>query len=627
MESCGWYGNFKTLVAAEPQAVYLALSHYLREKEAPQLGAWEASVRLLQAGAAGSIAMLPDAAEFAAIFEYELPRERGRRADVIVLEDGTVLVLEFKEKDAVHQADLDQVKGYARDLRNYHSECRERRVIPVLVPTRYGGDNEVRDGVHVIPPPKLGPFIVEIGRKAARHRADASVWLRGEYAPLPGLVQASRLLFERMPLPRIRRAASAHIPETLEVLRELARRAATHKERHLAFVTGVPGAGKTLVGLQLAHDPTLDGLGGATNLPAVFLSGNGPLVQVLQYALRNKVFVQDMKGFLKEYALKPDRTPLEHVLVFDEAQRAWDAERVFKKHQAALGKRSEPEALADIAGRLADWAMVVALIGEGQEIHAGEEGGIVQWVDAIERARAPWIVHGPERLASAFGDRGLRFEVHPRLHLSVTLRSHQASELSLWVGLLLQGEIRKAREIAESLRAPEGGSFDMYLSRDLEAVRTYVRRRYEGARDRRYGLIASSKAKNLVVYGIRNSWQDTRFTLFGPWFEGDPEDERSCCQLRDAVTEFGCQGLELDMPIVAWGDDLVWDGSAWRSKVGKPSDVKDPHRLRLNAYRVLLTRGRDGFCVFVPPETHEPMDQSASALLSAGVRELALLPA
>jgi hypothetical protein len=267
---------------------------------------------------------------------------------------------------------------------------------------------------------------------------------------------------------------------------------------------------------------------------------------------------------------------------------------------------------------------VLGLVGEGQEIHKGEEGGLGQWSEAIahDPKRSEWIVHGPERLRPVFGGLVNAFVSNDLLNLSTTLRSHLASDLHDWVRMLLElgaAELPETARLAGRLRS-EG--YVLYLTRDLERAKAYVRDRYEDHPDRRYGLVASSRAKNLEPHGVDNLFQTTKRLKVGPWFDDPASSAASCCALEQVVTEFACQGLELDFPIVCWGDDLNWDGSRFVSRPSKRSELKDPHRLRVNAYRVLLTRGRDGMCVYVPPEEGNAMDSTAAALLQAGFEEL-----
>jgi hypothetical protein len=260
----------------------------------------------------------------------------------------------------------------------------------------------------------------------------------------------------------------------------------------------------------------------------------------------------------------------------------------------------------------------VALIGEGQEIHRGEESGIGQWVEAV--AAAPgWSVVGPPHLAATFRASGVAYQEEPLLSLTTSLRSHRASDVALWTGLLLDGNLQEAHRVAHGLKQ---AGFVLRVSRSLEALRQYVRDRYQGEPSKRFGLITSSKFRGLSKLGVPTARHP--YWYYGQWFEAAPTDARSGCQLDMALSEFGCQGLELDLPLVCWGPDCVWDGATWVTQTGRTRNVRDPHRLRLNTYRVLLTRGRDGVTVFVPPTSD--MDSTYTALCRAGFEPLSTTP-
>lgn len=319
-----------------------------------------------------------------------------------------------------------------------------------------------------------------------------------------------------------------------------------------------------------------------------------------------------MRSYLREHLIRAKADPFERFLVFDEAQRAWDRERVVQKHHGFLAD-SEPQLLVRIADRVTDGFALLALLGEGQEIHAGEESGISLWVDAM-RDRA-WKVVGPRHLAAAFRNSGVRYSEQALLDLTITLRSHKAADLARWTALLLQGKLPEAGEVAKRLRHD---GLTMRLSRDLGTLREYLVDRYQADQTTRYGVIASSKFRQLAKYGVQVSRHP--FYYYGQWYQAPPNDPRSCCRLEVAVSEFGCQGLELDMPLVCWGPDLLWEDNGWKARSRKSLQVRDPRQLRLNSYRVLLTRGRDGLLIFVPPES--VFDRTHEALLSAGVSRL-----
>ena len=346
---------------------------------------------------------------------------------------------------------------------------------------------------------------------------------------------------------------------------------------------------------------------------AVFLSGNGPLVQVLQHALKSTIFVQDVHGFLKQYGGRSLKISHEPIWVYDEAQRAWDSQRVNEKRGH---KTSEPEDFLWIGEKQPNWAVMVGLIGEGQEIHLGEEAGLIQWNEAVAKMPNQWIVNCPDRIQRTFSN-AAEVRSYQELDLNSSLRTHLAEDVQSWVRSLLMADIEKAAAISK--RILDQG-FNMYITKNLDEAKNYVLDRYYGELDKRYGLIASSKAYKLSKYGVYNDFQSTRRVKFGPWFNDPPNSPLSCCQLREVVTEFGCQGLELDFPIVCWGGNLHWAKNTWISPAQRRSKAKDPHALRVNSYRVLLTRGRDGFVIFVPGTP--AAEQTYNTLAMAGINPL-----
>jgi hypothetical protein len=406
----------------------------------------------------------------------------------------------------------------------------------------------------------------------------------------------------------------------------------------LILLAGIPGSGKTLVGLRVVHEHYLDDLTSLRNgkrptAPAVFLSGNGPLIQVLQYELRGakgggKVFVRAVKDYVRKYSVS-NAVPPEHVLIFDEAQRAFDAEQVQEKHKNTpgfTGGKSEPEHFIEFAERIPDWCVVIALIGTGQHIHIGEEAGLGLWRTAIEGAREPvrWLVHGPPDSRTVFDGSRLPFVEGSALSLNKELRFHATEDLHHFVGSILQGEsTQDNRRITAGL---ERARYQLRISRNLDVARNHLRSLYESKPEARFGLLASSRDRDLASFGILNGFQDTKRVNFGPWYGEGEEDPRgrSCRLLRDCVTEFGAQGLELDAALLAWGTDLRRADKKWSSaktrRYQNSHRVKDPHQLRLNAYRVLLTRGRDATVVFVPPLPE--MDDTYHYLAESGFLEL-----
>jgi hypothetical protein len=631
----GWSSNLRRFREAAPADVRTALESFIRDASVQQVHAWNESIPPLQNETRELVARIAIAdEEYSAILEYQLPMEQ-RRPDVVLLLGGSLLVLELKGKALVERVDIDQAAAYARDLRSYHRECADRAVGPVLILTRGHGRIAVDAGVDIIGPDALDGLAADFSAKHNGERISIDRFLDpAAYRPLPSLVEAARELLESGEIRRIGIVDEKTRP-TLDLIANIAREAAATKSRRLVLLTGLPGTGKTLVGLQLAHSRFLDDLAvdrsdGKPSAPAVYLSGNGPLVEVLQFELRGaggggKAFVRDVKAYVATYSKRPDLVPPEHVLIFDEAQRAFDAAQVARKHDGGGDGRSEPEHFVEFAGRVPEWCVVVGLIGSGQEIHTGEEGGLSQWRAAVEESdrASEWTIHVPLQLESTF--KGMpRLQLEPALHLTQELRFHLANDVHRFVEALL-GE-RPSASAAEIARGLDQQGFHLRITRNLDTARHYLRTRYEDDPEARFGLIASSKDRDLPRFGVPNDFQSTKRVQNGPWFATGDEDPRgrSCRELRDCVTEFGCQGLELDASLLAWGTDLVRDRGQWSNegarRYQRPADVRNPFQLRLNAYRVLLTRGRDATIVFVP--TIRILDETYSYLLGSGFRDL-----
>jgi hypothetical protein len=572
-----------------------------------QREAWTEEEALVRESLRGLAIARPDVVGWGIALEYELPLEGGRRPDVVVHSGDKLFVLEFKQSDVPAQAAVDQVSAYARDLAEYHQASHGVEVEPVLVLTKADGPSRRVGEVPALSPTDVAAFLLHES-SAGSEPPNFDAWLEAPYEPLPSLIDAARMIFREEPLPYIRSAQSAGIPEAVALLSRLAKEAERDSSRKLALLAGVPGAGKTLTGLQLVYDRVAD------RNDAVFLSGNGPLVQVLRDALKSKTFVQDLHAFVTTYG-RTEKTPSQHIIVFDEAQRAWD-----RGYMAFNGRgdRSEPDVLIQVGERLPGWCSLVGLVGDGQEIHSGEEAGIGQWNEALgDEARLTWTVHCPPRLASEFD--ACDVELHPELDLTVSLRSRRAEQLHDWVAALLDGRIEDAAKTSQHISNAE---FQMFVTRDLQAAKQYLVDRYREEPAKRYGILASSKSQRLLPqFGIDSSFPATKKVKYGDWYNRPRGEPGSGCNLDTVVTEFGCQGLELDMPLVAWSDDLKWLGTQWEAKPGRPKyQQEDPVQLRINCYRVLLTRGRDGFIIFVPPTA--VLDATTHVLLAAGVRLL-----
>lgn len=606
----GWSGSVRTFLDQPVSIVESRLADHLvgllgMNPSNSQIEAWIEEVDVLKKTFRDLAISRLDCLDWSIVLEYELPLEGGRRPDVIVLAPERLFVLEFKQDPTLNRSSIDQVSAYARDLAEYHSKTHGIEVIPVLIPTRTRDKSEIRDVVHIISPNRLASTLDDCPVGKIINLED---WLEGDYAPLPTLIAAAKMIFSNERLPAIKRAESYGVAKAVLRLKEIAQRSMENSERSLAFVSGVPGAGKTLVGLQFVYEES------DQSSQAIFLSGNGPLVEVLRDALKSKAFVSDLHAFIKSYGMTA-KIPKQNIIVFDEAQRAWDASHMMLKKAVEF---SEPELLISIGERISGWATLVGLIGHGQEIHSGEEAGIAGWLEALKSKHSltDWKVYVPPRFAEAFP--GESVVVHQELDLNHTLRSKQAEHLHMWVQNLLDGKFAEASTFAQRIWIQ---NFPIFVTRNLNDAKEYVSLRFQGEISKRYGIIASSKDRILPNYGIANGFQDTKRVKNAKWYNEALGSPGSCCNMEEIVTEFGCQGLELDMAIVAWGNDFLWTGKNWElRKMRTRIPQLDPHQLRLNSYRVLLTRSREGVVVFIPPEPE--FDSTEHAFLASGARVL-----
>lgn len=632
----GWKSDFDEFRRRSSVEVRERIQAYYPDASYQQVRAWDESIEAMQEEITEIINQTESASRYETILEYELPME-SRRTDAIFLVGGAVAILEFKSTSNPSQADIDQASAYGRDLKFYHRECWNSPVEVGLVSMGNQGWIGQRAGVNIFGPDHIDAFVNRIDRPVEAPIPSETFLNPEAYCPQPTLIQAARELMASGEIRAIHRARAATEP-ALKYISDTIHEAAANKERRLILLTGVPGAGKTLVGLQVVHAHFLDDLAvprpnGKPGVPAIFLSGNGPLVEVLQYELQSagggRVFVRGVMDYVKRYSRNTDLIPPEHVLVFDEAQRAFDADQVREKHSRTPGfegGQSEPEHFIEFAERIPDWCVVVGLIGGGQEIHIGEEGGVIQWRHAIENSpkRAEWKVHLPPIISSDFEGSNFPVEITSKLDLDVELRFHIAESLHTFVKHLLDGqEHETTKELGQKLATE---NYHLRITRDLEIAKNYLRDRYADFKEARYGILASSRDKALSQFGIPNGFQDTKNVRKGPWYGDEEDDEsgKSCRHLNTCMTEFGAQGLELDAVILAWGTDFKRDGGKWSNNKARKYQhahrVKDPFQLRLNAYRVLLTRARDATVVFVPPLGE--LDETYVYLVESGFLEL-----
>lgn len=628
--------------------------------EQTQRLAWREQIRLLQ-----SLTLLGNIFQGARIyFEFAVPR-LGRRVDVVMLVSHVLFILEFKVGESTfNRSALDQVWDYALDFKHFHDASHDICILPVLVATEAESQaiNISTDvhGDHLARPVCAAPSqlaaILNAGLAYFNEPAiDAEAWERGRYLPTPTIVEAARALYAGHAVEEISRsdAGARNLSRTTKAVDRVIEHSRDRRRKAICFVTGVPGAGKTLVGLDVANRH----LDRESETYSVFLSGNGPLVTVLREALaRDRVeraardgltlrkgdarkevesFIQNVHHFRDEY-LRDTGAPPEHVVLFDEAQRAWNLEQTsaFMRQKKGNGgfNQSEPEFLISCLERHEDWAVVVCLVGSGQEINTGE-GGISEWFDAVLRRFHVWDVYLSPMLAEAEYQGGDVFErmlarhntyQDPALHLATSMRSFRAETLSRFVREVLNLEIDSARQTLSGL----AHRYPIVLTRDLSRAKTWLREKARGTE--RYGIVVSSQAERLKPYAI-----DVRVkTDPVKWFLDGREDTRSSYYLEDVATEFQVQGLELDWACVVWDGDLRFDRGQWRHHQFRGSRwnrINKAQRQRYleNAYRVLMTRARQGMVLVVPEgddsdptRSRDFYDPTYSYLKSLGIQEI-----
>ena len=626
-------------------------------------------------------------------FEYNIPR-MGRRADVILVIDEIIFILEFKTAGSkfTHDA-ITQVWDYAIDLKNFQEGSLNRIIVPILVaPSEKDKNcsftlNHFEDNVYEPLRTNANRLseVISISLNQIPHEVIAhsnnrdEQWAKSGYEPTPTIIEAAIALYEENTVEDITKhggdidKASVELSKIIDYCRG-------NKRKAICFITGVPGAGKTLIGLNTAIDQFNRGE------KAVYLSGNFPLVEVLQEALTRdfvrrdkitakkegrkactkeeakskvKAFIQmihhyrdlylegtevvgneirPIEGYFQSHVDKA-YIPTEHVAIFDEAQRAWTGEELKRFMREKKGIRdfpySEPEYLISCMNRQTDWGVVVCLVGNGQAINKGE-AGLTEWIESINRSYKDWEVYMSEYLLQS-GDVSqtelalIKQQLKPRedLHLKMSMRSFRSEKVSIFVNQFLALQKEDATETLKELE-----NYPIVLTRSLDKAKQWLREHARGSE--RFGLLASSKAERLKAISINVRYQPD----FVHWFLEDETDIRSSNALEDTLTEFKVQGLEIDWACVAWDADLrlnkeqtAWQhhqlrsGTKWQN-INKPIN----QQYQINAYRVLLTRARQGMVIVVPngdngvppDETRKPewYDSIYNYLKEIGVNEI-----
>ncbi len=619
-----------------------------------QSNTWEEEVRILKE-------QLRDFSDGRIIFEYTIPR-MGKRVDVVVLYKSIVFLLEFKCGDSEYrQSTYDQVYDYALDLRNFQKESHNKLLVPMMISTRAPHyRNVLQEWERIIEPiqcngTNIGMAIQHIAALYNETAFEYVEWENSEYFPTPTIVEAAQALYRGHNVQDITRsdAGAENLTVTTDEINRIIEYSKANGRKSICFVTGVPGAGKTLVGLNIAIQRS-DAQAGEH---AVFLSGNFPLVSVLQEALaRDKVEQEKQRGnrVSKTDALRSTsafiqiihkyrdsfvgnhNVPPERVAIFDEAQRAWTQDMIAKFMQQKKGvpnfSYSEPEFLISTMDRHEGWAVVICLVGGGQEINTGE-AGLPEWFNSLRRVFPDWDVYITPQLNDKEYRRnqrwndmisGLQIYERDKLHLATSVRSFRTPDLAAFVKSVLDAGTQEAKRLCEAIK----DKYPIVITRDLNKAKAWVKEHCQGTT--RYGLLASSGALRLKPEGI---FVKNEISVAN-WFLNGKDDVRASYALEDVVTEFDIQGLELDYSIVAWDADYRYVDGEWtyNNFVGNHWNNVNSEEKRLylkNAYRVLLTRARQGMAIYIPAGSNEDQtrkrewyDGSYGYLKEIGISEI-----
>ena len=632
--------------------------------EKQQRNAWESQIDILKE----QLACFDDGT---ILFEYRIPR-MDSIIDNVLLIKGLVFVIEFKVGENSYEPHITQLNRYVKILEHFHYESRDKIIIPILVSTEADNypnnirknDNDVFDIIRANKN-NLSEIIVPI-INVHKNEQDLSNWSQSKYVPTPTILDAAKRMYETHEVAEINTYSSEDLflNETEQAIDDIIENSKRTNEKSIIFITGVPGAGKTLIGLNTSIKRTIK-----NDENAVFLSGNDPLVEVLWEALtrddyeRNKEFYKEnniskddvktkVKSFIQKlhlfrnHAAIDDTVQHEQIVIFDEAQRAWtqkETEKFLKKNKIdKYLDMSEPEFLISIMDRREDWAVIICLVGHGQEINRGE-AGITEWFKALEKTFPHWNIYVAKDYLSIDDEYDqLKIVNNEHLNLFTTIRSLDAPNLPNFIEYLLNNDKNNAEIKLNEIKE----FYPLYLTRNLKDAKKWIKQeisKYDDSDTIRTGLLAHSNALRLIPEGIFvkalkcNSSYD-RYKPVTNWFLNDVTDIRSSNYLELPATEFDIQGLEIDYSIVCWDANLRYIDGEFEFKEFNGDDWNNINQdirknYLLNAYRVLLTRARRGMVIFVPEgddednsadDTRKPefYDGTYEYLKSIGIKEL-----
>lgn len=648
-----------------------------------QKNAWKSEIILLQS-------KLSALTSGRVIFEYTIPRV-NKRVDVIILYSGIVFVLEFKVgPNKYSKADEDQCVDYALDLKNFHEESHNVSIIPILVVPEASSQKPMtyksEDGVFKLilsNGENLNEIISYMSEYYSSTEIMSDTWENSQYRPTPTIIESAQVLFDNNDVEAIlsHDSGKINLNNTAKIVNEIIDKSKRENLKSICFITGVPGAGKTLAGLFIAHKRQ----DYKNEEHTIFLSGNGPLIKVLQESLarnasekkpdiifpncedcnpeqkdgqRNTIKIPNMSigdarrlssTFIKNiHTFRDDMadrltSPTEKVIIFDEAQRAWNENETSKimknNHNIDQFGKSEPKFLLDVMNRHEDWSVVICLVGGGQEINRGE-AGMLEWFTALKPLitntdpssphyipnpldldfqairKKEWNVYLSDKISDSeyVGENkleilldGIQYKIFKDLHLDIPLRSFRNKGLPILIKNILDGEIENAKAILPSVIK----NYPIMITRNIDDAKQWLKDTSRG--NQRFGLIASSKAQRLRPFGIFVDLLQNSKDAEVHWFLGNKEDIRSSYSLELVAREYDIQGLELDWTCVAWDADLRWENDQWKhyrfsGTKWQKIDIEQNQLYLKNAYRVLLTRARQGMIIFLP--NGDPQDET-----------------
>ncbi len=672
MSRCLYNTSFEEFIETSENSIFGELcDRYHGEALTTTREAWRSEISIMK-----DVLSELSAKEGEIIFEYDIPR-LGKRLDVVLLLNGIVFCLEFKVGETrVLEGDIDQVLDYALDLKNFHKFSEDRIIVPILIATNYrNSSTDIKMSIYddmIVNPLVTGKTGIMnlITRALAKFPSETPVnpnWIISPYAPTPTIIEAAKSLYENHTVENITRheADKVSTDRTIAYILDVIQESKLKQQKSICFVTGVPGAGKTLVGLDVAVKQTYQGQDTPIeDEQAVYLSGNGPLVAVLNEALAQDNFkkcrdrgekkkITDSRrevsksiqiihryrdnmlakiknpvenGVLEIDPLKAVKNAkagfgeVEHVAIFDEAQRSWTHKRLadYLKRGGTYGNKlkvpnfplSEAAFLIWSLDQREDWATIVCLVGGGQEINTGE-AGISEWIKALNEQFPHWNVYISPKLTDAEYAEGKVNELlkdndkvtySEDLHLSVSLRSYRAEKLSAFVHALLTFD-----ESAAELYSDIKDNYPIVLTRDMAKARRWLHDKVRGTE--RTGVLVtkeSARFKPLAVHVLPSGDENAVH-----WFLDDKGDVRSSNYLEDAATEIQVQGLELDYTCLLWDADMRYENGQWHfyrfngqtkwtEQLANTESKQELQKYMLNAYRVLLTRARAGMVICVP---------------------------